>query len=244
MPQRRIKQLPPQTAPECNKMPVLLNSKPKPKTPAAVRKARAVLAAHRKQCEAQHRKTPPPPAFLTQAEIERLLAVITSPRDRAIFSIAYHRGLRASEIGMIEMRDYTPPTINARVGTLYCRRLKDSLSKIYDLTKGEEKELRAWFRVRGKQGGLMFASRQGGPIDRTTLHKLMRKYGAAAGIKIDLCHFHTLKHTCAVSLLQQGMGVDQVQSWLGHRSIQSTMIYLRVVDIRLKDAAEKLVNWR
>jgi site-specific recombinase XerD len=53
-----------------------------------------------------------------------------------------------------------------------------------------------------------------------------------------------LKHTCAVSLLQQGMGVDQVQSWLGHRSIQSTMIYLRVVDIRLKDAAEKLVNWR
>jgi hypothetical protein len=34
-----------------------------------------------------------------------------------------------------------------------------------------------------------------------------------------------------------------VQSWLGHRSIQSTMIYLRVVDIRIKEAAEKLANW-
>jgi integrase len=130
------------------------------------------------------------------------------------------------------------------VGTLYCRRLKDSFSKIFDLTKGEEKELRAWLRIRGRQPGPLFPSRQNGPISRTVLHKLMRKYGAAAGIPPALCHFHTLKHTCAVALLQQGMGVDQVQSWLGHRSIQSTMIYLRVVDIRLKDAAEKLVNWR
>ena len=47
-----------------------------------------------------------------------------------------------------------------------------------------------------------------------------------------------------MALLQQGMGLDQVQSWLGHRSINPTMIYLRVVDIRLKDAAEKLKYWR
>jgi integrase len=223
MRERRINDLKPQTPPQFRRIPVLRNLK------SAKPKRRGAGGAI---------------AFLSQAEIERLLGVITSPRDRAIFSIAYHRGLRASEVGMLEMRDYTPPTINARVGTLYCRRLKDSLSKIYDLTKGEEKELRAWFRLRGKQPGPLFPSRHNRPIGRSTLLKLMLKYGTAAGIKRNLCHFHTLKHTCAVSLLQQGMGVDQVQSWLGHRSIQSTMIYLRVVDIRLKDAAEKLVNWR
>jgi len=183
-------------------------------------------------------------AFLSQAEIHRLFGVITDVRNRAIFSIAYHRGLRASEIGMLEMRDYTPPTINQRVGALYCQRLKDSFSRLYDLTKVEEKDLRAWLRIRGRQPGPLFASREGTPIDRTVLHKQMRRYCELAGIAKPLAHFHTLKHTCAVHLLQMGMGVDQVQGWLGHRSIQSTMIYLRVVDIRLKDAAEKLVNWR
>ena len=74
------------------------------------------------------RQTSPPPAFLTPGETERLMAVIQNPRDRAIFSLAYHRGLRASEIGMLEMRDYIAPNVNERVGTLYCRRLKDSFA--------------------------------------------------------------------------------------------------------------------
>jgi len=46
---------------------------------------------------------------------------------------------------------------------------------------------------------------------------------------------------CGVHLLLQGLGVDQVKDWLGHRNIQNTMVYLRVANLRLD--AEKLVNW-
>jgi len=189
-PEPGINELQSETGHECNRIPVLLHSVPRRPPlkfyPCLDPRAGTLIA------------------FLTEAEIERLLAVITNPRDRAIFSIAYHRGLRASEIGMLEMRDYTPPTINQR--TLYCRRLKDSFSKIFDLTKGEEKELRAWLRIRGRQPGPLFPSRQNGPISRTVLHKLMRKCGAAAGIPPALCHVHTLKHTCAVAFAAAGNG--------------------------------------
>jgi len=166
MPQRRINDLKAKKPPQRNRMSVLLQSKEpplhhKPKSgnsPNFVDKKRGWTPRAKVR-----RQSSPPPAFLTPAETERLMDSITNPRDRAIFSLAYHRGLRASEIGMIEMRDYIAPTANERVGTLYCRRLKDSYSKIYSLTKSEEKELRAWLRVRSKQPGLIFASRQHTP---------------------------------------------------------------------------------
>src|SRR5712691_9333537 len=46
--------------------------------------------------------------FLTEDELARLFSVIHSVRDRAIFQLAYHAGLRASEIGLLQLRDYDP----------------------------------------------------------------------------------------------------------------------------------------
>jgi integrase len=46
------------------------------------------------------------PAYLTEEELTKLFHVIKNPRDRAIFCVAYHRGLRASELGMIQLADY------------------------------------------------------------------------------------------------------------------------------------------
>ena len=55
------------------------------------------------------KKRKPPPKYMTPEEIQELLIVSSPyPRDHAIFRLAYHHGLRASEIGMIQMRDYHP----------------------------------------------------------------------------------------------------------------------------------------
>ena len=82
--------------------------------------------------------------------------------------------------------------------------------------------LRAWLRVRGSFPGPIFLSKQKRPIDRKTLHLMMKKYGAAAGIPPQLRHFHVLKHCCATHLLSKGFGVERVQDWIGHANIQST----------------------
>ena len=193
-------------------------------------------------------------AFLSQSELKSLFVAIDasgrgsratrlSVRDRALFSVAYRRGLRASEVGLLTMRDYTPPTINERTGRLYVRRLKDSDSGLYQMTKPEYKDLRAWLKLRGDYEGPIFSSGRRRPISRQRLDALMKRYGKAAGIPPALRHFHALKHTCAVHLLLAGLGVDQVQNWLGHRNIQNTMVYLQVAGIRLNAAAEKLVNF-
>jgi site-specific recombinase XerD len=215
----RINELEPQTDNRLDTMPIMSSVKKRPKRGAL------------------------PTAFLSMSEIKSLMAAITRLRDRAIFSVAYHRGLRASEVGMLQMRDYTAPTINARTGGLYVRRLKDSDSKIYSPTRPEQKELRNWLRVRGDYEGPIFPSSRRRGIGRKMLDVLMKHYSKLAAIPKELRHFHALKHSCGVHLLLQGLGVDQVKEWLWHRNINNTMVYLRVANIRLDAAAEKLANW-
>src|SRR5204862_7674601 len=93
--------------------------------------------------------------------------------------------------------------------------------------------------------GPIFLSKQKRPIDRTTLHLLMKKYGATADIRLPLRHFHVLKHCCATHLLSKGFGVERVQDWIGHANIQSTMEYAKVTNARRDDMAQQLEeSWR
>src|SRR3989449_11660650 len=122
--------------------------------------------------------------FLTEDELARLFSVIHSVRDRAIFQLAYRAGLRASEVGLLQLRDYDP-----KADRIFIHRLKGSNSGHHHLVREEARALRAWLKVRGSFPGPIFLSKQKRPIDRTTLHLLMKKYGAAAGIPAKLRHF-------------------------------------------------------
>jgi integrase len=66
--------------------------------------------------------------FLTQEEVRRLFAVITGKRDRALFQLAYHHGLRASEVSLLQRDD-----VHAKQGRIYIPRVKGSLAKTYPL---------------------------------------------------------------------------------------------------------------
>ena len=178
------------------------------------------------------RDTGPPP-FLQAEEVERLFKVIKSPRDRALFRITYHAGLRASEVGVLEMRDYDP-----RTERMNFRRLKGSRAGIHRLVREEVKVLRAWLKIRGSGPGCIFPSRKHAPISRQRLDALMKQYGAAAKIPFELCHFHILKHSCATHLLAKGYHVDQVQDWLGHADIRNTMIYAHTTNARRDEMGE------
>jgi len=179
-------------------------------------------------------------SFLSEEEIDRLFSVIASVRDRAIFQVAYRAALRASEIGMLQLREYDP-----KADKIFVHRLKGSNSGEHHLVREEARALRACLKVRGSFPGPIFLSKQKRPIDRATLHLLMKKYGAAAGIPPHLRHFHVLKHCCATHLLSKGFGVERVQDWIGHANIQSTMEYAKVTNARRDDMAQQLKEtWR
>src|SRR5690349_18540380 len=126
----------------------------------------------------------------------RIGPVIDSIRDRTIFRVACRAAcraaLRASEVGIFQMRDY-----DSKADRIFIHRLKGSHSGHHHLMREEGRALRAWLKARGSFPGSIFVSRLKRPIDRTTLHVLMKKYGAAAGIPEQLRHFHVLKHSCA-----------------------------------------------
>ena len=176
--------------------------------------------------------------YLTEKEIEVLFSVIASRRDLAMFRIAYHRGLRASEVGMLQLADY-----RRDCGRLYVKRLKGSDAAEFKLTRIEETSLRAWIRERGPAPGPLFPSRQGGGVSRFLLDKLTKRYAKRAGIPRDRAHFHCLKHSCGTHLLTMGEDLIVVKDHLGHRDIKSTMIYAQFTTKAREASAERLRDW-
>lgn len=184
------------------------------------------------------RKSKSVPEYLTPEEIDRLFRVITSFRDRAIFRLAYHRGLRASELGMLQISDYRP-----EAGRLFVRRLKGTHSGEYHLTKVEQQALRAWLRERGTMPGCLFSSRNHHPISRFRLAQLMKRYCALAGIPAEKAHMHALKHSCGTHLSAREPDIVAIQDHLGHANIQNTMKYVQIASKRRDEFADRLSDW-
>lgn len=189
--------------------------------------------------------------YLHDSEVQKILGKIKDVRDKAIFTLMYYRGLRASEVGMIEMND-----VRLNVGRIYIRRLKGSISAEYLLSPPEVKVLKTWIELRNSslwsEKGLiykkesrdatkiLFPSLRGGPIDRRTLYALFRWYGEAAGIETNRLFPHTLKHSIATHLLDLGEDLTTVKDWLGHKSINSTEIYGQITNKRRDDTAKRV----
>lgn len=189
-------------------------------------------------CPPMPRQARPEIKYLTEQEIDRFFSVIRDPRDLAIFRVAYHRGLRAREVGLLQVADFDP-----RSDRLTVRRLKGSRGGQYHLTKNEVKAIRAWLRIRGSSPGPLFPSRLGKPISQQMLDVLMKRYGEAAGIPPEKRHVHVLKHSAATHLLNRGEPIEDVQDHLGHVNIQNTMIYARITNKRRIERDRRLRDW-
>src|SRR6266511_2635045 len=92
--------------------------------------------------------------FLTQDEMRRLLDVIDSKRDSAIFLLAYRHGLRASEIGMLSTADLDVKQYRIRI-----HRRKNSLEGLHPLQPDEVKALNAYIKERNSNVPALFLSR-------------------------------------------------------------------------------------
>jgi integrase len=184
------------------------------------------------------------PKYLNSQEKDALFRVIVDTRDRAIFRLAYHHGLRASEVGMIQMKDWRRGT-SLDMDRLFLRRLKGSIGGETIIVNAAATALRAWLRIRGSSPGPIFHSRNHRPISRRRLDELMKHYCGLAGIPVEKSHFHALKHTCGTLLLsEQHESIVDVQKHLGHADIRNTMIYAQLTDEANRERAERLRDWR
>jgi len=168
--------------------------------------------------------------YLTKDEVERFFRAIppANTRDRLLFELVYRHGLRRREAARIRREHLTD-------GRIWITRVKDGISGEYPIHPTTRRLLWAYLNERGEDDNPhLFTSRQSGrgPLSPTTIYGLFRKYADAAGLPADRRHPHILRHSIPVHLMNAGWDAADVQDWLGHRDISSTMIYAAVTNKR------------
>jgi integrase len=148
-----------------------------------------------------------------------------SPRDVALFGLAYRYGLRAHEATLLELQDVDLHRRRIRI-----RRGKGGDTKEYPLTDDLVPVLRRYLAKRRERGPFLFTGRQSSNQQGLTVlrvQQLFKRYAKAAGLPRSVAS-HSLRHSCAVHALEAGFSLEYVADLLGHRSVRSTAIYARI----------------
>jgi integrase/recombinase XerC len=170
-----------------------------------------------------------PPRYLTQDEIGRFFAVVANLRDRALFALMYHHGLRVGEVLLLRRVD-----LDLDRGRLLVRRLKGGAWSEQIIFTGTAAILRAYVaRLTGAHDEPLFPGRAG-PLRRRQIQLRFVRYRKDAGLP-EHSTTHSLRHSIATHLLDAGASLEFVQDHLGHQNIRSTAIYARVTN-RLRDS--------
>lgn len=177
------------------------------------------------------------PQVLTGEEIELLLSKpnITEPkgcRDKAMLELLYATGIRASELINLNIKD-----INLRSSVLYCRGTKGVRSiPVYPSAIVSVSDY--IYRMRGlltgpDTGNALFVNLNGGRLTRQGFWKIVKGYALEAGITKEITP-HTLRHSFALHLLENGASVKDIQTMMGHADISSTQVYVQLLDGHVK----------
>jgi integrase len=169
-------------------------------------------------------------AYLSKLEVERLFEVIPTgrARDRLLFDVIYRYGLRRIEAVSIRREHLSD-------GRIWISRAKAGVSGEYPIHPTTRRLLWTYLADRGEDDGpFLFGTRQSRsqPISPSTVYQLFVTYAVAAELPADRRHPHVLRHSIAVHLMNAGWDAADVQDWLGHRDIASTMIYAAVTNRR------------
>jgi integrase/recombinase XerD len=157
------------------------------------------------------------PKYLTQDELRRFFAVIDSPRDRALFAVIYHYGLRVDEATALTVDD-----VDLKNHRLRIRRLKNGLGGEQPWWRHTAILRRAYLRVRRDVTPYLFTGREGA-WQKRHVQTLVTRSPRAAGIPGR--SIHALRHAIAVPLLEAGRGIEDVADHVGHRNLQTTRLY-------------------
>jgi integrase/recombinase XerC len=145
----------------------------------------------------------------------RLLVV----RDAAILRLLLFAGLRAGEVVRLWLDDLL---MDERRGSLVIRQGKGGKRRTVPLNAHARKGLAAYLCLR-PEGEALFLGQRGEPIQVKTVQRAVTRFARAAGLK-DVTP-HTLRHTFAKTLIDNGVGLEKVATLLGHESLNTTRIY-------------------
>jgi integrase/recombinase XerD len=184
------------------------------------------------------------PKVLSLQEVEILLDAPMPPdhfgiRDKAILEVLYATGIRVSELIGLDIEN-----IHVTMGFVRCfgKGNKERIIPIgrtaADAIKHFLDEGRPQFVSKKHRDSALFLNHQGMRLTRQGLWKILKKLAKSAGIEKELTP-HTLRHSFATHLLENGADLKAVQEMLGHADISTTQIYTQTTKTKLKDVYSK-----
>lgn len=173
------------------------------------------------------------PVVLSRQEIEKIIMSIDNPKHRMMISLAYASGLRVSEVINLKIKDVNIGELTIHLKgakgnkdriTIFPEKLSDDIMK---LSAGKS------------ASAYLFESEFGGKLTERTAQIIFHKALKKAGVKKEAT-FHSLRHSFATHLLENGVDVRYVQELLGHANIRTTQIYTKVTNPMLKNIKSPL----
>jgi len=162
------------------------------------------------------------PVVLSTEEVVRFLEAVASLKTRTALTTAYAAGLRASEAVGLKIGD-----IDSERGVIQIRHGKGGKDRTVMLSAQLLRILRVYWRLARPKEWLFPGRNATAPIDVQVLHSACRSARAAAGIDKHVT-VHTLRHSFATHLLENGTDIRIIQVLLGHNNLSSTARYTKV----------------
>ena len=181
------------------------------------------------------------PEILSIAEVDLLLRQPKTDtpkgiRDKAMLEMLYATGIRVSELIHLKIQD-----VNLMMGYTTCR---DEKERIVPFGGPAKKALEQYLGsaraalMHGRDDDVLFVNCSGGPMSRQGFWKILKSYAKSAGITADITP-HTLRHSFATHLLQNGADLKSVQEMMGHADISTTQMYLHLGVNKIRDVYRK-----
>jgi len=174
------------------------------------------------------------PVVLSKREVERMLAVTVNPKHNCIISLLYGTGVRVSELAHIKMCDVDLDRMVLRVF-----QGKGQKDRITILPTTLKEVLSRQQKVKTANDFLFTNGRMGGCLTAASIQKIVGQAAVKAGLK-KVVSPHTLRHTFATHLLENGVDIRYIQELLGHAKLQTTQVYTKVAVNNLQKIASPL----
>ena len=188
----------------------------------------------------RYSKTPKSlPTVLTQEEIKRLFEAIYNNKHKLMIKLMYSTGMRVSELINLRVRDFE---FSKKYG--WVREGKGKKDRMFIIANRLNKDLQNFIKENSllDYNSFLFKGNKKLHISKETIGKIIKDATKKAKIKKNV-HCHTLRHSFATHLIENGYSVAEVQSLLGHNSPETTMIYLHTASknmIKVKSPLDSL----
>jgi integrase/recombinase XerD len=178
------------------------------------------------------KRNKPIPEVLSLEEVKGLIDTIQNPKHKLLVKLMYGCGLRVSEVIGLRKQDF-----DFQEGLVHIRLSKGRKDRFAKIPDSMKSDLEAYSRM--TDGDLFFLSGRGGKLSTKSVQLIVQNSAKKAGIRKDV-HPHTLRHSFATHLLEQGIDLRIIQKLLGHSDIKTTQIYLSVSNQLIKNVKSPL----